>query len=183
MGLTVAEPPPVLNPIDLWTTECQTPLMSQPLSRRDLGRFLGPALLATTGACAPQASTRTWVASVSSLEGGQSIRFEYPSGHDAFVVRLEVSAEGGAGEDAAIVAFHQACPHMGCPLSPTAESATTGELGPCGCHQSRFDMRSSGRQIEGRATQGLVRVILEVEDGEIYALGIEGTPFGEAPNA
>ena len=56
-----------------------------------------------------------------------------------------------------------------------------GEFGPCVCHFSRFDLRMSGRQIEGRATQRLVRVNLELEGGELYATGIEGVPFGEAP--
>ena len=156
--------------------------MSDSISRRDLGRLIGPALAGAAVACTPETSTRFWVTSLGEVEAG-TVTFEYPPGHQAFILKLGQSAEGGLGADADIVAFHSACPHMGCPLSPAGDSLSAGELGPCGCHQSRFDMRLGGRQIEGRATQGLVRVLLEIEDGEIYATGVEGTPFGEAPYA
>ena len=156
--------------------------MSQSLSRRDLGRLLGPALAGAAVACSPEVSTRFWVTSLAEVEAG-SVTFEYPPGHKACVVKLGQSAEGGVGADADIVVVHHESPHMGCPLSPGGDSLTKGELGPCGCHQSRFDLRGSGRQIEGRASQGLVQVLLQIEDGEIYATEIEGTPFGEAPNA
>ena len=33
----------------------------------------------------------------------------------------------------------------------------------------------------GRATQRLVRVILELDRDEVYAVSIEGVPYGEAP--
>ncbi len=161
--------------------------MSGAPTRRELGQLLGAGLLGgAAAACGqePEEETsdgRTLVASLKELGDGDSIDFEYPEGHAAFVAKLGVSAEGGLGPDADIVAFHKACPHMGCPIFPDADTLGKGEFGPCVCHFSRFDLRMSGRQIEGRATQRLVRVNLELEGGELYATGIEGVPFGEAP--
>jgi len=70
---------------------------------------------------------------------------------------------------------------MGCPL-PLHDKRLlgAGELGPCACHRSTFDMRYKGRQLFGRATQNLVRVQLEMRGNYVYAIGIEGRPFGEA---
>lgn len=159
--------------------------MSEGPSRRDVGCLLGSGLLGSAAiACGPQPPpevNRTWVSSVDELANGDSVDFEFPTGHDAFVVKLGEPAEGGLGPDADIVAFHKACPHMGCPIVPDSESLGQGELGPCVCHFSRFDLRMSGRQIEGRASQRLVRVTLELEEGELYATAVEGIPFGEAP--
>ena len=125
--------------------------------------------------------SRKLIALVSEMTPGSPWTFRYPSSHPAFVVELGQAAEGGAGPDADIVAFHTACPHMGCPLGlKNTEALTEGRLGPCSCHQSTFDLRFKGRQIYGRATQNLVRVLLEVVGDQVYATGIEGVPFGSA---
>ena len=151
------------------------------ISRRAFGRgAIGGTVVAavsTTGCGEVQAP----IASLSSLKVGESVPFMYPDSHPAFLVKLGAVAEGGIGPDADIVAFHTACPHMGCPLPVgNAEAITRGELGPCACHQSTFDLRAHGRQIYGRASQNLVRVLLEIQGDDIYAVGIEGLPFGEA---
>lgn len=123
---------------------------------------------------------RELVVAIDRLEDGVALLFRYPPAHPAFIVKLGQPAEGGVGPDGDIVAFHTACPHMGCPLAVTDMSGILeGRLGPCGCHQSTFDLRFSGRQIYGRASQNLVRVVLEADSAYVYAIGIEGTPFGE----
>ncbi len=159
--------------------------MRNPPSRRDTGRIIGAGLpggvAAACGKPEQLPDTRTLVIAANKLRDGQSTDFEFPEGHQAFVAKLGVSAEGGLGSDADIVAFHKACPHMGCPLMPDTDALGRGELGPCACHHSRFDLRMSGRQIVGRATQRLVRVTLELDGGELFATGVEGIPFGEAP--
>ena len=149
------------------------------ISRRDFGRV---ATVGVVGSAAAGCTPRKAIASVAELAVGVSKGFEYPVGHPAIVVRLDGPAELGAGAGAALVAFHTACPHMGCPLTTaTAAEMGAGRLGPCACHQSLFDIRFSGRQIYGRASQNLVRVQLEVEGDQVFAVGIVGTPFGEPP--
>ncbi len=151
--------------------------MSKGISRRSFGVGLvaGTALATTAGCDEP-----TLVASISNLQEGVAVPFRYPPQHPAFIVKLGQPAEGGIGPDADIIAFHVACPHMGCPLPIADQSAVgQGRLGPCRCHQSTFDLRHLGRQIIGRASQNLVRVLLESDGTQIYAVGIAGTPFGE----
>ncbi len=117
---------------------------------------------------------------IEDLSSGKIIDFEYPPGHPAFVVQLEQPAVHGVGPDQTIVAFHRACPHQGCSLEEI--DAKRGELGPCGCHLSIFDLRRAGAQLEGLASQNLVQIHLEERSGQLVAVGLEGLPFGEALN-
>ena len=86
--------------------------------------------------------------------------------------------EGGAGQGSSVVAFLSACTHQGCPVDLSGYSEDTNYI-ECTCHGSRFDPAQRGRMIMGRASQHLVRVLLEVsEQGEIYAVGTEGLCYG-----
>jgi arsenite oxidase small subunit len=129
------------------------------------------------------APSRVRVATLATLSEGVPLDFTYPeAGHDAFAIKLGAIAEGGVGPGRDVVAFLRACPHMGCLLSEVDALAAT--LGPCACHFSLFNLKRGGTQIYGRATQNLVRVLLQVvhEEGEavIYAYGLNGLPYGEA---
>ena len=125
-----------------------------------------------------QTEVALWIAEADELEVGRIVEFEYPESHAAFLVVLEGAAEGGVGKDENIVAFHRACPHMGCPLvSLDSEKA---QLGPCGCHRSLFDLRNGGAQIYGMATQRLPQIALEVRGKDLFATGVRGLPYGEA---
>lgn len=109
----------------------------------------------------------------------EPLDFEYPKGHAAFVVKLGRAAEHGVGRERDIVAFHRACPHRGCAIGLV--DSRRGELGPCPCHASTFDLTCSGVQVYGMASQNLVQVVLDLRDGgELYAVGIVGLPYGEA---
>lgn len=118
------------------------------------------------------------VVHLDALADGSTVDFWYPERrHAAFAVKLGAPVDGGVGPDQDIVAWHRACPHMGCPIS--AVDVQRNCLGPCPCHRSTFDLRT-GVQIQGRASQNLVRVRLEVlADGTVCATGIEGVPFGD----
>ena len=143
-------------------------------------RTFGLGVLGVTIASKAEAATpRARVGSVSALAVGEPVNFSYPEPHAAILVRLAKPAEGGVGPNSDIVAFHVACPHMGCALAPGDELAS-GVFGPCGCHGSAFDLRAQGRQLYGRASQNLVQVQLEVSGDDIFAVGIVGLPFGEA---
>ena len=156
------------------------------LTRRTFAQGLLSGVFTAAAAPAVRAESaepegRRWIADLHSLPVGKPVSFSYPLGHAAIIVRLAKSAPGGSGPHRDIVAYHVACPHMGCPLAPTDTSELAeGIFGPCGCHGSTFDLRDNGRQLFGRASQNLVRVLLAVEDPDIYAIGVVGLPFGEA---
>lgn len=152
------------------------------LTRRRFGKgVVAAALGLPLVAKAASADSGLRIASMSELAVGIGVAFTYPNPHAAILVRLAGPAEHGVGPEQDIVAYHVACPHMGCPLvSLDAEALGRGEFGPCVCHESTFDLAHHGRQIYGRASQDLVRVVLEVRGDDVYAVGIVGLPFGEA---
>lgn len=165
--------------------------MNRACSRRS---FAKTAAVGAAGLLAAQASrasaadrgasdglnANVWIAALDELRIGEAVEFEYPPGHPALAVRVDGQALGGVGPGEDVVAFHRACPHMGCPL-PIKDliRLAKGELGPCFCHRSLFDIRQGGRQIVGRASQDCVQVRLAVVDGDLYAVGHEGLPFGD----
>jgi nitrite reductase/ring-hydroxylating ferredoxin subunit len=111
---------------------------------------------------------RTWrglpatrrVASLDSLPIGGSLVFEYPGEHDICVlVRLA---------DAEVVAYGQKCTHLSCAVVPKPEQGVLH----CPCHEGLFDLRS-GRPIAGRPRRPLPRIVLEVRERDVYAIGVE----------
>lgn len=164
---------------------------SRPISRRRLTQLLAAASAGGLAAACGDSGSGPQEVEGRPTEGPQRVIrlidlvdgephwFEYPEGHEAFAVKLAAPLPGGAGPNGDIVAYQNACPHMGCPL--TEVDAEAGTLGPCACHFSLFDLRRNGAQVRGRATQNLVRVNLEVDaDGILCATGINGLPYGEA---
>lgn len=150
------------------------------LSRRTFTRtaLVAPAVLA---ACQDDAgSAEGGVATLAELDSHEPVEFTLDDGTDAFVVKLHGPAEGGVGPDESIVAFSRLCPHMGCPID-VAESvdAERGHFGPCGCHQSLFDIRRSGRMVHGRASTNLCRIELSVRDGAVWTNGASQLDFGQ----
>ena len=132
---------------------------------------------ASSAGAPPTADEELLVATAAELESGEVVSFEYPPGNQAFALKLASPASEGAGPDGRYVAFHRACPHMGCPI-PTV-NAERGELGPCPCHRSLFDLKRGGLQIHGVASQALVQLVLEERDGAVFATGVKGLPYGQ----
>jgi nitrite reductase/ring-hydroxylating ferredoxin subunit len=111
---------------------------------------------------------RTWrglpatrrVASLDSLPIGGSLVFEYPGEHDICVlVRLA---------DAEVVAYGQKCTHLSCAVVPKPDQGVLH----CPCHEGLFDLRS-GRPIAGPPRRPLPRIVLEVRERDVYAIGVE----------
>ena len=152
------------------------------ITRRTFGASLLGALAAAPAlASEDQAPGRVRIGRLSELETGEPVMFTWPEPHLGILVKLDRAAEFGVGPNDSVVAYHVACPHMGCPILSTAKDRLAkGEFGPCGCHESLFDLTAHGRQIYGRASQDLVRVELEVSGDDVYATGVVGVPFGEA---
>ena len=100
------------------------------------------------------------IASLDSLPIGGSLVFEYPGEHDPCVlVRLA---------DAEVVAYGQKCTHLSCAVVPKPEQGVLH----CPCHEGLFDLRS-GRPIAGPPRRPLPRIVLEVRERDVYAIGVE----------
>jgi arsenite oxidase small subunit len=125
---------------------------------------------------------RILVGSVGDLGDGDVEMFNYPlEGTRNFLTRTDGEAWGGVGSDGDIVAYNSICTHMGCSVegqvSPDQEMA-----GPCSCHYTTFDLSKGGMVVSGAATTDLPQVRLDVEDGDIYATGIDGLVYGYRSN-
>ena len=125
---------------------------------------------------------RLRIASLSQLQQGQPVDFEYPlQGQPNFLIKLGAPASGGVGPDGDIVAFSYICTHMGCPLIGQYKDEHK-ILGPCPCHFTTFDLRNNGMVVLGQATQNLPQVTLAVEGDDIYATGLMGLIYGFRDN-
>ena len=101
--------------------------------------------------------------------------------HQNFVVKLGDTAWDEVGPDGDIVAFNYLCSHMGGPLNGQYKHEYK-MLGPCPFHFSRFDLAKNGTLILGQATQSLPQILLEVDQGEVYAVGVTGLVYGYRDN-
>lgn len=125
---------------------------------------------------------RIRVGTVGELSVGNVETFDYPlDGKGNFLTRIDGTAWGGVGPEGSIVAYSNLCTHMGCGVSsqvkPEQEMA-----GPCPCHYTTFDLSKGGLVVSGMATTDLPQIRLAVEDGDIYATGIDGLVYGQRHN-
>ena len=122
---------------------------------------------------------RTRLASVSELQVGVPVLFDYPlERQGSMLVRLGNPVETGLGPDEDIVAFSRVCTHMGCVIDAYQPEHHT--LGPCPCHFTTFDFATGGQVILGQATQSLPQVLLEVDGDDIFAVGVARLVYGYA---
>lgn len=88
------------------------------------------------------------------------VTFNYPNEHDNCVlVRTGPST---------FVAYDQKCTHLSCPVRPVPEAGTL----VCPCHDGIFDL-ATGRPLSGPPRRPLPIVELRIEEGVIYATGIQ----------
>lgn len=122
------------------------------------------------------------VASLSELSQGSPVLFDYPlQGQGNVLVKTGNDfAIGGIGPDSDIVAFSRVCTHMGCEL--TEYQAEHNVLGPCACHFTTFDLVHNGQVTLGQATQNLPQVLLAIEEGDVYAVGVIRLVYGFSNN-
>ena len=121
---------------------------------------------------------RKLVATLGDLKVDKPLTISFPDAQSkVMLVKLGVPAGGGVGPDGDIVAFSLACSHMGMTLLGSYNAKHKG-LGPCPSHLTRFDLTRYGIVISGHATESLPQILLEVENGDIYATGIRGLIFG-----
>jgi arsenite oxidase small subunit len=163
--------------------EPTTEVQRLPLSRRGLltAGAAGAAALATSPVAAEAKAgyPRTHVASVSELRANRPVRFDYPlKGQASVLLDMGHAVPGGVGPKKSIVAYSVFCQHMGC----ATEYRRKQREFFCPCHQSRYDPERLGALIQGLAGTGLPRVKLQVRNGEVFAVGVDGLIYGYRNN-
>lgn len=135
-------------------------------------------------ACEAGSFSRLRLAALNEVRDNEPLFFGYPvDEHPCMLVKLGRAADGGVGPDHDIVAYSTICPHMGCSLAGGFKAERPGLLGPCPCHFSTFDLTRDGALIYGQSTQPLPRIVLEVIDDELYAIGVSGYLYGLGESA
>jgi len=146
------------------------------VARRDFAKFL----VLTSGAFAVgqawiaaqdlvrrnrAAPARRKIAALSELAVGGVKEFSYPGEHDrCLLVRL--------GERD-LVAFSQSCTHLSCAVVPKVEQGVF----VCPCHEGYFDLRT-GKNISGPPPRPLPRIVLELDAGDVFAVGVDERTVG-----
>lgn len=118
-----------------------------------------------------------------------SLDFKY-AGRECVLLCVPIPIEGGlshAGRH--YVAYSRVCTHLGCLVNVVREEevlafafnyrppegAKHPQLG-CRCHFSVFNPLKGGEAVFGKANSPLPRVELSINNGKIYAIGIEPAP-------
>jgi arsenite oxidase small subunit len=155
------------------------------VSRRDLlaVTFVGAAGAAGLQAGVSEAGTagypRVRIVSLAGLQVNRAVTFDYPlRGQVSTLIDLGREVPQGAGPSGGIVAYSVLCQHMGCPVT---YDHSVREF-KCPCHQTRYDPERLGSIVQGVATRALPRVLLEVQAGAVYAVGIDGLIYGYRTN-
>lgn len=146
------------------------------ITRRDLLRFL---TLVSGGLAAGNAAV--WLSAAQEADGPQPEMhiaesdalapgswkvFRYPDERTPAILIRRTNGE--------LIAFHQKCPHLACPVSYDKGDSEFGESLRCHCHNGRFDV-GSGKGVQGppRELRPLRQILVEERGGWIVAVGVK----------
>ncbi len=140
------------------------------VSRRDFVRFLllisgaftvGQYwILLQTALRKTQALPAVEIAKVDQLPVNGTMDFSYPTEKDpCLLIRLGQSQ---------FVAYDRRCTHLLCPVMAEPEA---GHL-HCPCHEGEFEL-ATGDPISGPPQRPLKRIVLEVRNNAVFAVGVE----------
>jgi arsenite oxidase small subunit len=155
------------------------------LSRRGLlvagaaGAVGAATAIGVAEAGAAGAYPRLQVAPLSKLKPNRPVAFNYPlAAQPSVLLDMGTAVPAGVGPKRSIVAYSLLCQHMGCPVEyqPKIREFV------CPCHQSRYDPERLGSIIQGLAMQPLPRVLLRVQRGAVWAVGVDGLIYGYRNN-
>jgi arsenite oxidase small subunit len=133
----------------------------------------------TTAEAKGRAYPRLRVISLVSLKVNRGHTFDYPlRGDTSVLIDMGRRVPGGVGPKRSIVAYSAQCQHMGCPVAYRRKSR---ELF-CPCHQSRYDPERLGSIIQGVAMRPLPKIRLQVRNGAVFAIGVDGLIYGRRSN-
>jgi arsenite oxidase small subunit len=154
------------------------------LSRRSLlAAGAAGTVAAATAATTAEAKARTYprlqVISLDRLKVNRAHTFDYPlEGQTSVLIDLGRRVPGGVGPKRSIVAYSALCQHMGCAVAYRRKER---ELF-CPCHQSRYDPERLGSIIQGVAMRALPTIRLQVRNGAVFAVGVDGLIYGRRSN-
>ena len=103
---------------------------------------------------------RARIATAAELEARRVVEFRYPDEHEPCLALCL-----GPGR---YVAYGQKCSHLACTVVPHLDR---GEM-HCPCHSGHFEAEG-GRPIAGPPRRPLPLIKLEVQDGVVFATGVE----------
>jgi arsenite oxidase small subunit len=119
------------------------------------------------------------VTTLDRLKVNRGHTFDYPlKGDTSVLIDMGRRVPGGVGPKRSIVAYSAQCQHMGCPVAYRSKSR---ELF-CPCHQSRYDPERLGSIIQGVAMRPLPKIRLQVRNGAVFAIGVDGLIYGRRSN-
>lgn len=101
-----------------------------------------------------------WIAQADAIPVGESLVFSYPEEHDTCIVVRTGHSQ--------FFAYNQKCTHLSCAVIP---DLAHGRF-LCPCHNGVFELRT-GIPTAGPPRRPLERILLEIRDGELYAIGRE----------
>jgi len=154
------------------------------LSRRSLltagaAGTVAAATMATPAEAKGRAYPRLRVIALDRLKVNRAHTFDYPlKGDSSVLIDMGRRVPGGVGPKRSIVAYSTQCQHMGCPVAYRRKSR---ELF-CPCHQSRYDPERLGSIIQGVAMRPLPKIQLQVRNGAVFAIGVDGLIYGRRSN-
>ena len=100
------------------------------------------------------------IAPLTDIPVGGVLSFAYPQEHDpCLLVRRDENT---------LVAYSQKCTHLGCAVTPELVK----NCFICPCHKGYFAL-DSGRPLAGPPRRSLPRIVLEIREGIVYAVGVE----------
>jgi nitrite reductase/ring-hydroxylating ferredoxin subunit len=139
------------------------------VARRDFTKFLvlisgsfviGQAWIALKSLGRKRTPGPRPIARADAIPVGGALVFSYPREHDTCLL-----VRSGAHD---FLAYGNKCSHLSCAVVPDVAS---GRL-LCPCHHGSFDL-ATGRPLAGPPRRPLTRILLEIRDGTIYAVGAE----------
>jgi arsenite oxidase small subunit len=155
------------------------------MSRRQLlvAGATGAVAVATGADVAEAASANGYpklqVIQLARLRPNRPVTFNYPLARQPSVLLdMGRAVPNGVGPKKSIVAYSILCQHMGCPVEyqPKLREFV------CPCHQSRYDPERLASIIQGVAMQPLPRVLLQIRNGGVWAVGVDGLIYGYRNN-
>jgi Rieske Fe-S protein len=100
------------------------------------------------------------VARLAEVPVGGWLRFSYPDPEDVCLLLRP--------DEPTLLAYNQKCTHLSCAVIPEIAG---GRL-ECPCHRGVFEL-ATGRPLAGPPRRPLTRIVLEVRDGVVFAVGEE----------
>jgi arsenite oxidase small subunit len=156
------------------------------ITRRELivAGATGAVAAAAAGAGVAEAASadaypKLRVVTLAKLKPNKPVVFNYPlKAQASMLVDAGRAVPKGVGPKKSIVAYSLFCQHMGCPVN--YEPALREFV--CPCHQSRYDPERLGSIVQGVAMQPLPRILLQVKQGAVWAVGVDGLIYGYRNN-